>query len=108
MIKLSDILNESLNPNIYQIQAKLVVNTKDRPMSDVLSDIRAIQGVTIVGVEAQDTKITSVRHVVTLNIKIDPSPFKPFSKETFKQILMGIKQIPAVLAAQFTSNPTTV
>lgn len=108
MIKLSNILNESLNPNVYLIEAKLVVNTKERPMSDVLSDIRAIQGVTIVDVEVQDNKTTSVRHVANLKIKIDPSPFKPFNKNAFKKILLDIKHVPAVLAAQFTSSPTTV
>jgi hypothetical protein len=108
MIKLSNILKESLNPNVYIIEAKLVVNTKERSMSDVLSDIRAIQGVTIVDVEAQDDKTTDVRHVTILKIKIDPSPFKPFNKEAFKKILIGIKQVPAVLAAQFTSTPTIV
>lgn len=106
MIKFLNILKESLNPNVYAIEAKLVVNTQERSMSDILSDIRAIQGVTIVDVEAKDDKTTNVRHVTIIKMKIDPSPFKPFNREIFKKILINIKQIPAVLTAQFTSNPS--
>jgi len=108
MIKLTNILNDSFNPNVYQVEAKLIVNTEERSMSDVLSDIRAIKGVTIVDIEAQDDKTTSPRHVVTIKVKIDPAPFKPFTKESFKQILLGVKQTPAVLTAQFTSSPIIV
>lgn len=108
MIKLSNILKESLNPNIYSIEAKLIVNTKERSMSDILSDIRAVQGVTIVDVEAKDDKTTDVRHVTIIRIKVDPSPFKPFNEEVFRQILMNIKRIPAVLTVQFISTPSIV
>lgn len=108
MIKLSNIFKESLNPNVYQIQAKLVVNTEERPMSDVLSDIRAIQGITIVDVTSKGGKTVSPRHVVDLSLKIDPAPFSPFNKDEFKNILLSIKKIPAVLTAKFTSQPLAV
>lgn len=110
MISLKKILNDSYNPNVYQVVGRLVVNTEERSLTEVLSDIRAISGITVVTTRniEDDENSKSKRYVVTLSIKIDPAPFKPFNKQSFKNILLKIKKVPAVLGAKFTSNIKTV
>lgn len=109
MISLKKIL-ESTNPNVYKVQGKLAVNTEERSLTEVLSDIRAIPGITVVTTRniEKGEETVSKRHVVTLSIKIDPAPFKPFSKYSFKDILVQIKKVPAVLTAKFISNPIAI
>ena len=105
MIKLLDILNESYNPNIYQIECRLVVTAGNRPIPEIISDIRAVPGVTIVDITNSDYNTEEWRHIVDLSIKVDPSPFNPFGKSSFDKILNDIKKLPDVRGAKFTSNP---
>jgi hypothetical protein len=110
MIKLLNILKESTNPSVYKVVGKLIINTKERSLSDILSDIRAIAGVTIVQTRniEDDVDPRSKRHRVTLSIKMDPAPFKPFNRSSFRYILNQIKKIPSVLDAKFESEPVSV
>jgi len=105
MIKLLDILNESYNPNIYRIECRLVVTAGNRPMQEIISDIRAVPGVTIVDITNSDYNTEEGRHIVDLSIKVDPSPFNPFGKSSFDKILNDIKKLPDVRGAKFISNP---
>ena len=105
MIKLLDILNESYNPNIYQVNCKVVIGAGNRPITDIISDIRAIPGVTIVDTIESDYKTTEGRHVIELSLKIDPSPFNPFNSASYDEILSNIKKLPDIRGAQFTTNP---
>lgn len=105
MIKLLDILNESYNPNIYQVNCKVVIGAGNRPITDIISDIRAVPGVTIVDTIESDYKTTEGRHVIELSLKIDPSPFNPFNSASYDEILSNIKKLPDVRGAQFTTNP---
>jgi len=107
---MTNILKESTNPNIYKVEGRLIVNTEQRSISDVLSDVRAISGITVVTTRnvEETPDIKEKRHVVTLSIKIDPAPFKPFNKEVFKKILLDIKKVPAVLNAKFDKNPIAI
>jgi hypothetical protein len=105
MIKLLDILNESYNPNIYQVNCKVVIGAGNRPITEIISDIRAIPGVTIVDTIESDYKTTEGRHVIELSLKIDPSPFNPFNSASYDEILSNIKKLPDVRGAQFTTNP---
>jgi hypothetical protein len=108
MIKFIDIIRESTNPNIYLIYCKIVVNADARPMQEILSDIRAIPGVTIVDIVDADDETHGIRHVVNISIKIDPSPFEPFDSKSYSKILNGIKKIPSIYTAKFTSTPTKI
>jgi hypothetical protein len=108
MIKFIDIIRESTNPNIYLIYCRMVVNADARPMGDILSDVRAIPGVTIVDIVKADSKTHGVRHVADISLKIDPSPFNPFGSKSYEEILNGIKKIPSVYTAKYTSTPVTV
>jgi hypothetical protein len=105
MIKLLDILNESYNPNIYRIECRLVVTAGNRPMQEIIYDIRAVPGVTIVDITNSDHNIEEGRHIVDLSIKVDPSPFNPFGKSSFDKILNDIKKLPDVRGVKFISNP---
>ena len=105
MIKLLDILNESYNPNIYQVNCKVVIEAGNRPITEIISDIRAIPGVTIVDTIESDYKTTEGRHVIELSLKIDPSPFNPFNSASYDEILSNIKKLPDIRGAQFTTNP---
>lgn len=111
MIKLVDLFKESTNPNVYKVFGTLIVNTEARPLSHVLSDIRAIPGVTIVQTrnkpEERDQPI-SKRHIQRLSIKMDPAPFRPFNLGAFKYILNQIKKVPAVVSAKFETAPVVV
>lgn len=105
MIKLLDLLNESYNPNIYQVECSVAITAGNRPIPEVLSDIRAISGITVVDTIDSDYRTEEGRHLVKLSIKIDPSPFNPFDSKSYDKILSDIKKIPDVRGAKFTSNP---
>jgi len=108
MIKLLDILNESYNPNIYQINCKIVTSVGNRNVSDIISDIRAIPGITIVDTIDSDYNTEKGRHTSELSLKIDPSPFNPFNSESYDEILSSIKKLPDVRGAKYTSNPISI
>jgi hypothetical protein len=108
MIKLLDILNESYNPNIYQVECRIVMNAGNRAIPEIISDIRAVPGVTTVDITNSDYNTEEGRHVIDLNIKIDPSPFNPFDKSSFEKILSDIKKLPDVRGAKFISSPIIV
>lgn len=105
MIKLLDLLNESYNPNIYQVECSVAITAGNRPIPEVLSDIRAISGITVVDTIDSDYRTEEGRHLVKLSIKIDPSPFNPFDSKSYDKILSDIKKIPDVRGAKFISNP---
>lgn len=105
MIKLLDILNESYNPNIYQVKCRVIIGVGNRAIPEIISDIRAVPGVTTVDTINSDYNTEEGRHVIDLNIKIDPSPFNPFDKSSFEKILNDIKKLPDIRGAKFTSSP---
>jgi len=105
MIKLIDILNESYNPNVYQIECRVVMGAGNRPIQDIISDIRAIPGVTVVDTIESDYNTEEGRHVTDLSIKIDPSPFNPFDRNSYIKILNDIKKLPDVRGAKYISSP---
>jgi hypothetical protein len=90
MIKLTDILNESYNPNVYQIECRVVMGAGNRPIQDIISDIRAIPGVTVVDTIESDYNTEEGRHVTDLSIKVDPSPFNPFDRSSYIKILNNL------------------
>jgi hypothetical protein len=97
-------IDESFSEKIYQIEGRLMADTTQRPLSDILSDMRAIVGVTIVRVtnNRQPSAEKLKKYVVDISIKIDPSPFKSFGLDTIKSIQQKVKDIPAVRRADFS------
>lgn len=103
------IFTESTNNNTYKIRCKVVTDTTERPMKDIMSDIRAVEGITTIDTISTDqNSINSYRHVVKLSIKIDPSPFTPFSTESYIEVLNKIKLIPGILTAAYLNTPEIV
>jgi len=93
-------ISESKNPHLYQIKGILTTNTEARTQGDILSDMRAIPGVTIVtpkDYQGGDTPIDNRRYTVELSVKIDPHPFKTFGKEQVKSIISQIKKVDGVI-----------
>jgi hypothetical protein len=85
-------LNESPSDKIIKLDGILSVD-EDIFLTDVLSDIRSLSGITTVrniDIENEDLKSK-------LNIKIDPYPFGDSGEEKIKSFLIKkIKQIPGV------------
>lgn len=91
---------ESAPSEIIILDGLLEVH-KGLNITDVLSDIRSIPGVTVV--RTIDIKGTNDKS--KLHIKIDPFPFKGKSEDSIKDyIKQSIRKIPGV--KEFWSNPT--
>jgi hypothetical protein len=103
-------VKETLSPKIYQIQGRLMADTTQRSLADILSDIRAIVGITIVRVtnNQQPSAEKLKKYVVDISIKIDPAPFENFSTETIKSIEDKVKSVPAVRRADFIDKTKLV
>lgn len=103
MIKLIDIIKEVLGSREYKIDGILMADTTKRQLSDILSDIRALTGVTIVRVtnNKQPSAEKLKKYVVDLSVKIDPAPFETFDHTTIDSIIEKINHIPAVRIAKF-------
>jgi len=84
----------------YKITGEISINTALSPQSDVISDIRSIEGITIVSFSPKsegDSSTNNRNHAGFLNIKFDTFPFTEFDKETQIQNLVNqIRKIPAV------------
>jgi len=103
-------MKETLSPKIYQIQGRLMADTTQRSLADILSDIRAIVGITVVRVtnNRQPSAEKLKKYVVDISIKIDPAPFENFSTETIKSIEDKVKSVPAVRRADFIDKTKLV
>jgi hypothetical protein len=103
-------VKENLSPKIYQIEGRLMADTTQRSLADILSDIRAIVGITVVRVtnNRQPSAEKLKKYVVDISIKIDPAPFKNFSTETIKSIEGKVKAVPAVRRADFVDKTKLV
>ena len=103
-------VKENLSPKIYQIEGRLMADTTQRSLADILSDIRAIVGITVVRVtnNRQPSAEKLKKYVVDISIKIDPAPFENFSTETIKSIEAKVKAVPAVRRADFSDKTKLV
>tara|TARA_R110000751_G_scaffold295284_1_gene403449 strand:- start:118 stop:489 length:372 start_codon:yes stop_codon:yes gene_type:complete len=95
----------------FKIEGRLVTNIKERPQKEILSDIRAIAGVTIVSTtEIQDYSEQSFGQFATiLNLKVDGYPYIKtggFNRETIIKIADDIRKVPNV--ASFKYNPDNI
>jgi len=93
--------------NLYILDGLLKTNTdteqSGRPQKDILSDIRAIEGITIVSakdyvLQSDVSPIKNPNYYSLITIKIDPDPFKEtgFTEENLKDIMDKIRQIKGV------------
>jgi len=108
--ELKNILSEEYQDK-FKVEGRLITNIKERPQKEILSDIRAIAGVTIVSTtEIRDYSEQSFGQFATiLNLKVDGYPYIKtggFSRETIVKIADDIRKVPNV--ASFKYNPDNI
>jgi hypothetical protein len=86
--------------DLYQLDGVLVVDTNTAFQRQILSDIRAIKGVTIIRDQIYEpVGAPPDREYSFLHIKIDPAPFEGgVTKEVIDQIVKNIKEVKGVVA----------
>lgn len=93
--------------NLYVLDGLLKTNTdtaqSGRPQKDILSDIRAIEGITIVSskdyaLQSDISPIKNPNYYSLITVKIDPDPFKEtgFTEDNLKDIMDKIRQVKGV------------
>jgi len=95
--------------DIYSIECALVVRISNgRTKGDILSDIRALEGVTIV-TPGESTKQTAALEASHVTIKIDTNPL---TKKSVTVNLLRIKKeilrLSGVVTFKYTSSPSIV
>jgi hypothetical protein len=95
----------------YKVKGILITNTVTRPQQEILSDIRALTGVTIVSTVDLDGEYSQNNDnlKVILNLKIDGYPFIKkggFSRENIQSIITDIKKIEGVKS--YIVNPQNI
>lgn len=108
MIKLKDLISEIDSNKIFHIEGVLIVDDEKRNQKDILSDVRALPGITIVRNIEMDQDATSRYFRSTLEIKVDPYPYikqNQFdSKLTMGKIIDNIKAISGVIGFKQTAD----
>jgi hypothetical protein len=84
----------------YQISGEAGLDTTITPQADLISDIRSIEGITIVTFtpkNEEESAASNPNHVGILSIKFDTFPFTEFDKDTQIKILVDqIRKMPGV------------
>ena len=84
----------------YQISGEAGLNTTITPQADLISDIRSIEGITIVTFtpkNEEESAASNPNHVGILSLKFDTFPFTEFDKDTQINILVDqIRKMPGV------------
>jgi hypothetical protein len=84
----------------YQISGEAGLNTSITPQADLISDIRSIEGITIVTFtpkNEEESAASNPNHVGILSIKFDTFPFTEFDKDTqIAALVEKIRKMPAV------------
>ena len=92
-IPTNGLFHESYNPNIYEVECIIALEAGKRSITSIISDIRAITGVTTIDITYADENTEKGRHLIKTRIKIDPSPFTPFDQSSYDQTLSDIKKL---------------
>jgi hypothetical protein len=108
------ILHEGSEEKLYKIEGLLVTDNKDKTQSQLLSDIRAITGVTTVDAQEYEPRLPKKgRSYNRLAIKIDPYPYLKnlktgkFDMDTLNQIITNINNIRGVIKYR-VDNPQLI
>ena len=94
----------------YKFEGLLQTDTVRRPQKDILSDIRALPGVTIVSSKDYDSTssaFSNPNYYSILKIKVDPHPFMKdggFKDETLQNMLSDIRKIDGVKNFKLTQS----
>lgn len=106
--KLVDLLSEIAFNKIFHLEGILIMDHNKRNQKDVLSDIRALPGITIVRNVEMDQDPTSRYFRSKLEIKVDPYPYAKQNKfdsdSTMQTIMNNIKNVNGVIGFKQTAD----
>ena len=109
MIKLKDLIVELDSNKIFHIEGTIIIDNQKRDVQDILSDVRALPGITIVRNVELPQDATSRYFRSSLEIKVDPYPYikqNNFdSKNTLETVVNNVKSIPGVIGFKQTKEP---
>ena len=109
MIKLKDLITELDSEKIFHIEGTIIIDNQKRDVQDILSDVRALPGVTVVRNVEIPQDATSRYFRSSLEIKVDPYPYikqnKFDGKATLEAVANNIKIIPGVVGFKQTTEP---
>ena len=109
MIKLKDLILELDSNKIFHIEGTIIIDNQKRDVQDILSDVRALPGITIVRNVELPQDATSRYFRSSLEIKVDPYPYikqNNFdSKDTLETVVNNMKSIPGVIGFKQTKEP---
>lgn len=99
---------DSSDIDAYRISALLVVARRmDRKKADILSDIRAVEGITTISVHGQ--RASETLDFSEVSVKIDTSPMSVGSvSQAFSNIKRNILMIKGVQSFKIVSTPEVV
>ena len=104
--KLIDLLSEININKIFHIKGILIIDHNKRDQKDILSDIRALPGITIVRNIEMEQDPTSRYFRSTLEIKVDPYPYAKQNKfdsdSTMQTVMNNIKNVNGVIGFKQT------
>jgi hypothetical protein len=94
---------------IYHINGTLVFTKKDRNLEEILSDIRAIVGITIVKTGGErKISVADNTYETDIKLKVDPNPFIPlggFKEDKVKELTDEIRKIGGVKVFRLKGEP---
>jgi hypothetical protein len=109
MIKLKDLITELDSEKIFHIEGTIIIDNQKRDVQDILSDVRALPGITVVRNVEIPQDATSRYFRSSLEIKVDPYPYikqnKFDGKATLEAVVNNIKIIPGVIGFKQTTEP---
>jgi hypothetical protein len=109
MIKLKDLILELDSEKIFHIEGTIIIDNQKRDVQDILSDVRALPGITVVRNVELPQDATSRYFRSSLEIKVDPYPYikqnKFDGKATLEAVANNIKIIPGVIGFKQTIEP---
>ena len=102
-------LNELDSEKIFHIEGTIIIDNQKRDVQDILSDVRALPGITVVRNVEIPQDATSRYFRSSLEIKVDPYPYikqnKFDGKATLEAVANNIKIIPGVVGFKQTAEP---
>ena len=107
--ELKNIIKEEYSSasKLYEIDGIIVIDTDVAFHKQIMSDVRAIEGITIVkDYIYEPVGAAENRGYAELSIKIDPSPFKQMkANDIVNQVINNIKKIKGVRAFKLKKGP---
>lgn len=110
-MKLRQILQEIGFEKIFRTRGLITINSNERAFNHIISDVRAIEGITTVREEEIPNQEDKTLYKSILNIKIDPYPFiksdrfsHAQSQEIVDYIQNEIQKIDGVKSIRFSSK----